>query len=120
MGDKGTRLGRLITAWRDSERFPPNDAQIARALGVSRQTIANWSTEVRRLPDPDNLRALAELMGTPYADVLDAVLRDAGYLVTETLERRMDAPPGRPSRHVTAETGGGAGTRPRPVRTPPG
>jgi transcriptional regulator with XRE-family HTH domain len=63
----------------DSAPYPPSIRQIARKIGVSPTTVSDWR-RLRALPSKENLRALAELTGTPYEQILDAALRDTGYL----------------------------------------
>ena len=83
-----TRLGGLIVAWQDDRAardYAVSDAALAAKVGVTRTTLGNWKRDVRRLPEASSLRQLAREIGLRYEVVLDAALRDAGYLVTEEL-----------------------------------
>jgi transcriptional regulator with XRE-family HTH domain len=66
----------------DAAPYPPSVRQVALRIGISPQALWNWRTP-RALPSVENLRALSSVTGTPYAEVLDAALRDAGYLPAE-------------------------------------
>lgn len=79
-------LGRLIEAHRDEQQYPPSNAAIGRAVGVTRTTIANWLNG-DGLPSPENLRRLATLLGVPYWRVLEAALVDSGYMPRESESR---------------------------------
>lgn len=79
-----SRLGMMVQEWLDRE--DRTAAALARRLDVSRSTARNWVNQpLSRLPPAETLRALAVQIGQPYRVVLDAVLRDAGYLVSEEL-----------------------------------
>lgn len=56
-------------------------SELARRIGVSRQTLADWRTTglVGRVPKRSTLTGLAAAIGKPYRLVLDAALADAGY-----------------------------------------
>lgn len=56
--------------------------EIARRIGVTRQTLADWRTTglTGRVPKRSTLDGLAEALGRPYRVVLEAALADAGYL----------------------------------------
>ena len=73
-------LWTIVETYRDSQSYPPSVRAIAKRLGISNMTLVNWRDRLTHLPRPENLHALAELTGVPYRDVLDAALRDAGYL----------------------------------------
>lgn len=69
----------LIQQHIDSQGYEVSVAQVARKIGVSRQTVLNWR-EPTKLPDREHLQAVARVTGVPYQRVLDAVLDDIGYL----------------------------------------
>lgn len=69
----------LIQAHMDTQPYEVRPADVAKALGVSRQTVANWR-EPSSLIEKKHLQAIAELIGVPYVRVLDALLEDIGYL----------------------------------------
>lgn len=73
------RLYDLIQAHMDAQPYEVRPADVARALGVSRQTVLNWR-EPTRLVSKKHLQALAQLTGVPYLRVLDALLEDIGYI----------------------------------------
>jgi transcriptional regulator with XRE-family HTH domain len=75
----GEHLWSIVQAYVDHQDDPPSARQLAERLDVSHQTVANWRTQAS-LPSPRNLRALAELTGADYEQVLRAALVDAGYL----------------------------------------
>lgn len=58
---------------------------IARAAGVSHTMLSKW-TDIKRLPEPDHLRAVARQINVPYRVLLEAALMDAGYLLDERQE----------------------------------
>jgi transcriptional regulator with XRE-family HTH domain len=74
-----SELGRLVQAYRDRQKYPVADARIAAAIGVSRTSVGNWIKGVA-VPSPENLRALAAEIETPYIEVFEAAMTDAGYL----------------------------------------
>lgn len=78
----------LIQEHIDSQPYEVTMAQVARKVGVSRQTIANWRNPTR-LIDKEHLVKLAEVTGVPYLRVLDALLHDIGYM-TPKIENRDD------------------------------
>lgn len=73
------RLYQLIQDHMDQQPYEVRPADVARKLGVSRQTVLNWR-EPTKLIRRDYLLAIAELTGVPYLRVLDALLDDIGYL----------------------------------------
>ncbi|QFG13473.1 immunity repressor [Gordonia phage Powerball] len=79
MGDvKTPALWSLIQAHLDE--YGVTDAEFARRMGVSPQTLNSWKKRgVRQLPSRDKLESVAELTRNTYAHVLDAALVDAGY-----------------------------------------
>lgn len=79
MGDvKTPALWSLIQAHLDE--YGVTDAEFARRMGVSPQTLNSWKKRgVRQLPSRDKLESVAELTRNTYSHVLDAALVDAGY-----------------------------------------
>ncbi|AFR47978.1 hypothetical protein KTR9_1338 [Gordonia sp. KTR9] len=79
VGDvKTPALWSLIQAHLDE--YGVTDAEFARRMGVSPQTLNSWKKRgVRQLPSRDKLESVAELTRNTYAHVLDAALVDAGY-----------------------------------------
>lgn len=79
MGDvKTPALWSLIQAHLDE--YGVTDAEFARRMGVSPQTLNSWKKRgVRQLPTRDKLESVAELTRNTYTHVLDAALVDAGY-----------------------------------------
>lgn len=73
------RLYDLIQAHMDAQPYEVRPADVARALGVSRQTVANWR-EPTKLISREHLEGIARITGTPYIRVLDALLEDIGYI----------------------------------------
>ena len=74
-----SKLLALIDAYKDTHG-QPSDASIARAVGVTTQTLSSWRRRcIRELPARDTLVSLADFIRVPYADVLAAVLVDIGY-----------------------------------------
>lgn len=58
-----------------------SDAELARRIGISRQNLNLWRTHgVRGLPARTTLDGIAIVISQPYLAVLQAALRDAGYL----------------------------------------
>lgn len=73
------RLYDLLQAHMDAQPYEVTPADIARRIGVSRQTVLNWKTPTR-LIQRDHLIAISSVTGVPYYRVLDALLEDIGYL----------------------------------------
>lgn len=74
-----SHLGLLIDEYQ--RRHSASIVGLADRIGISRQTLRQWRVgELRSLPTQANLAATAVEIGCPYAQVLDAALRDAGYL----------------------------------------
>ena len=72
------QLWELVQAYVD--RHGTSERQLAKRLGyASSGVFTNWR-EPQKLPSSQALARFAELSGTPYQRVLDAVLADAGYL----------------------------------------
>lgn len=76
------RLFDLLQTHVDAQPYDVSWADVARKIGVSRQTVLNWR-EPKKLIAPDHLEAVARVTGVPYLRVLDALLKDIGYLSDE-------------------------------------
>lgn len=72
-------LWELIEAYRRAQTFEPSVSQVAERAGLGRSTVNRWQS-VNRLPERAHLEAIARVIGQPYHVLLDAALRDAGYL----------------------------------------
>ncbi len=75
-----SELIKIIDEWKD-RNGQPADAVIARLIGVAPQTLDSWrSRGIRAVPRKmEPLRALAELVGLDYTDVIvQAVAVDVG------------------------------------------
>lgn len=73
----------LIQAHVDEQDYPPSERQLARRLGVTASTLANWRTP-KQLIEKQHIEAVAELAGVSYARALDALLDDIGYLPSKS------------------------------------
>lgn len=67
-------------------------AQVAYRAHVSPQAISKWRGGLKKLPDVAHLAGIARATKTPYPVVLEAALRDTGYL-PHNGEVRGDGPP---------------------------
>lgn len=76
-------LGRLIVDWSDRQTFPPSQADLARVFKVSKSTISNWLRGEAGMVKPQNLEQIAKVTRIHYDVLLEAVLRDAGYVPGE-------------------------------------
>lgn len=76
-----SRLVAIIDAYKD-QHGQPSDSAVARAIGVSSQTLSAWRKRgIKEPPDRDALRELARLTRRDYeTDVLRAALLDAGWI----------------------------------------
>lgn len=80
-------LGRLIEAYKDRaglrDQFGrrPSNADIGRAVGVTRSTVGHWING--KMPSPEHIGPLARVTGETPARILTATLADAGYLLRE-------------------------------------
>lgn len=74
----------ILKPWADTFTFPPNQVDMAKVFGVTRGTITNWKVG-SSTPGPARVRRIAAVTGRPYIEVLNAVLHDSGYLVSENL-----------------------------------
>lgn len=58
-----------------------SEAELARRIGITRQNMHLWRTHgVRGLPARATLNGIAAELRLPYIRVLEAALRDVGYL----------------------------------------
>lgn len=74
-----SRLLDLIDAHKDA--YGVRDAELARRAGISRQNLSLWrSNGIRGLPARTTLEGIATVTHQPYRTVLEAALRDTGYL----------------------------------------
>ncbi|WP_247604624.1 helix-turn-helix domain-containing protein [Gordonia paraffinivorans] len=74
-----THLVDLVDAHKHA--YGVSDAELARRIGISRQNLNLWRTHgVRGLPARATLEGIATVIGRTYQSVLEAALRDAGYL----------------------------------------
>lgn len=69
----------LIQQHIDQQPYPTSEAAVARRLGVTQTTLANWRTP-RKLVAKEHVVAVATLAGVRYSQALDALLEDIGYL----------------------------------------
>lgn len=69
----------LVQHWIDATPHPTSQRKLAALLGISAAALSQWKY-AEGFPTPGNLRRLADAIATPYDQVLDAVLRDQGYL----------------------------------------
>lgn len=71
-------------AQRHMDAYGVTGASLARRMGIPQQTLNAWKNRgLRRLPERKHLEALAREAGASYGEVLQAALRDAGYLPKE-------------------------------------
>lgn len=73
------KLFDLIQAHIDGQEYPPSERDVARKLGVSPTTLANWRNP-KKLIDKEHLVSIAQVTGNPYIRVLDALLEDIEYI----------------------------------------
>lgn len=78
----------LIDQHLQKMEFPPSKRRLALRLGVAPQTITNWQTSVTDLPKRENLEAVADFVGRPYSEVLEAALSETGYGPGRARKRR--------------------------------
>lgn len=69
---------RLIEAHQDAQPYGASIRSIAKAVGMRNTTLAGWR-DLKAMPNPDHLRAVARQIGVSYAVMLNAALEDAGY-----------------------------------------
>lgn len=67
--------------------YRPSLRKVAeQVVGVTPTTLTNWR-QLRDMPEEKNLRALAQLTGVGYDEVLRAALLDAGYITDPFVKR---------------------------------
>lgn len=62
----------------DAQPYGTSVRKVAEALGVSPTTVTNWR-EPKELLKKEHLEAIARVTGTPYREVLAALLADIDY-----------------------------------------
>lgn len=73
------RLVELIDAHKNA--YGVSESELARRIGITRQNMHLWRSQgVRGLPARKTLDGIAAELRLPYLRVLEAALRDAGYL----------------------------------------
>lgn len=72
-------LWKLIEHHQDSTPYGASVREIARGAGIKESTLPRWQN-LKRMPEPEHLRALARQINVPYRVILDAALTDTGYL----------------------------------------
>lgn len=76
------------------DAYGPSEAEVARRMGTSPQTLNSWKKRgLRKLPDAHLLLGLARVTQTPYEDVLRAALSDIRYLPKEVVEHDARSAP---------------------------
>lgn len=87
-----SELGRLVQAYRDRQKYPvadrPDRRRDRRQPHVRRQLGQGAA-----LPSPENLRALAAEIETPYLAAFEATTTDAGDLPERLAEAASEATP---------------------------
>lgn len=74
-----SRLVELIDAHKHT--YGVSEAELARRIGITRQNLSLWRTRgLRGLPARATLDGMATELHLPYVRVLEAALRDVGYL----------------------------------------
>jgi lambda repressor-like predicted transcriptional regulator len=61
------------------DKYGVKRAEFARRAGTTPQTVQNWIDRPTTLPRREHLEGVARVIGVPYAVVLAAALKDAGY-----------------------------------------
>lgn len=79
------RLFDILQAHVDAQPYEVSWADVARRIGVTRQTVLNWRTPTKLLKK-EHLVAIAHITGVPYQRVLDALLEDINYLYEDDRE----------------------------------
>lgn len=74
------KLYEIIQAHIDAQPYDVSVRQVAKAIGVTPTTVANWR-EPKELPKKEHLEAIARVTGTPYRYVFYAAGVDCGYII---------------------------------------
>lgn len=91
-----SHLGRLIDDYQ--RRHSAGLGGLADRIGVTRQTLRQWRLgELRSMPAQENLSAAAAEIGCTYPQILQAALRDAGYLSGEAGDTAFGSDVGNPA-----------------------
>lgn len=108
-------------AARDAWSRRPSQADIARATGITPQTLNKWAAGDTKLPEARRLRQVAAALMIPYGELLEAVLRDRDYVADD---ERADVIVSRIARSIsdsTDESQASGSSRPDPGASgPPG
>lgn len=101
------QLWKFIEQHQDSTLYGASVREIARGAGIKESTLPRWQN-LKRMPEPEHLRALARHINVPYRVLLDAALADTGYLDArperEEGEDRGNAAPNTPAGDDPAPT----------------
>lgn len=101
-----THLWALIQEWLDAQFFRVTQAQLADKLGVRRSALSQWKLGQAR-PTPENLRELHRVTRIDYSRLLEALVRDMGYLDAEEVVGNAKHPAPMSDAEVTSATGEG-------------
>lgn len=78
-----SHLARLIASFIDANQ-PMNKKDFAAKAGITPQTLSGYlgETTMKEYPARLHMQGLADAMGVPYGDVLDAITLDLGHQVS--------------------------------------
>lgn len=96
-----SHLWALIEEWRDAQLFPVSQAALADKVGITRSAMSQWK-KGQATPTPENLRSLSRVTRIQYDRLLEAVVRDMGYMTDEEVGRHGDAAPITPAGGIPA------------------
>jgi transcriptional regulator with XRE-family HTH domain len=80
-----THLWALIEDWRKAQLFPVSQAALAAAVGVQRSAVSQWKSGQAR-PTPEHLRKIHRVTHIEYPRLVEAMVRDMGYLNGEEVD----------------------------------
>jgi transcriptional regulator with XRE-family HTH domain len=80
------RLYDIIDDYINRQTYPPSIRRLAKDLGVSPTTVTNWRN-IKDLPRPEHLEAIARVTGVPVREVFYAAGVDAQYIIEDPPER---------------------------------